>query len=58
MNNDANPFADDEPKTTAGPEDRGDDFDLAGAAGRAARTGSVFGRSGITSFHRHGQGWE
>ena len=45
MNNDANPFAGYEPKTTAGPEDLGGDFDLAGAAGRAARTGSVFGGS-------------
>ena len=39
------PFAGCEPNTTAGPEDFGGDFDLAGAAGRAARTGSVFGGS-------------
>ena len=46
MNFDANPFACYEPNTTGGTEDRGGDFDLAGAAGRAARTGSVFGGSG------------
>ena len=43
MNNDANFFTGYEPNTTGGPEDLGRDFDLAGAAGRAARTGSVFG---------------
>ena len=41
MNTDANPFAGYEPNTTAGTEDLGGDFDLAGAAGRAARTGSI-----------------
>ena len=45
MNFDANPFAGYEPNTTGGTEDLGSDFDLAGAAGRAARTGSVFGGS-------------
>ena len=30
---------------TGGPEDPARDFDLAGAVGRAARTGSVFGGS-------------
>ena len=45
MNFDANPFADCEPNTTGGTEDLGGDFGLAGAAGRAARTGSVFGGS-------------
>ena len=45
MNTDANPFAGDEPNTTGVAEDLGGDFDLAGAAGRAARTGSVFGGS-------------
>ena len=51
MNTDANPFADYEPNTTGGTEDPGGDIDLAGAAGRAARTGSVFGGSdqGIAS---------
>ena len=45
MNNDANPFAACEPNTTAGQEDLGGDFDLAGAAARVARTASVFGGS-------------
>ena len=45
MNNDANPFAVYEPNTAAGPEDLGNTFDLARAAERAARTGSVFGGS-------------
>ena len=44
-NNDANPFAGYEPNAAAGQEDLGGDFNLAGAAGRATRTGSVFGRS-------------
>ena len=43
MNTDADPFAGYEPNTTGGTEDLGGGFDLAGAAGRAARTGSVFG---------------
>ena len=43
MNTDDNPFAGYEPNTTGGTEDLGGDF--AGAAGRAARTGSVFGGS-------------
>ena len=45
MNTDANPFGGYEPNTTGGTEDLVGDFDLAGAAGRAARTGSVFGGS-------------
>ena len=45
MNTDADPFASYEPNTTGGTEDLGGDFDLAGAAGRAARTRSVFGGS-------------
>ena len=45
MNNDANPFAGFEPNAAAGQEDPGGDFNLAGAARRAARTGSVFGGS-------------
>ena len=44
MNNDANPFAGYEPNAAAG-EDLGGDLNLAGAAGRDARTGSVLGRS-------------
>ena len=43
LSNDANPFAGYEPNTAADQEDPGGDFNLAGAAGRAARTGSVFG---------------
>ena len=47
MNFDDNRFAGCEPNTSGGTEDLGGDFDLAGAAGRAVRTGrSVFGRSG------------
>ena len=45
MNTEPNPFAGYEPNTTGGTEDLEGDFDLAGAAGRAARTGSVFGGS-------------
>ena len=45
MNNDGNPFAGYEPNAAAGQEDPGGDFSLAGAARRAARTGSVFGGS-------------
>ena len=45
MNNDANHFAVNETNTAAGPEDLGSDFDLAGAAERAAGTGCVFGGS-------------
>ena len=45
LNDDANSFARYEPNTTDGPEDLGVDFDLAGAAWRAARTGSVYGAS-------------
>ena len=44
-NTDANPFVGYEPIATGGIEDLGGDFDLAGAAGRAPRTGSVFGGS-------------
>ena len=40
-----NPFSNYEPNATGGPEDPRGDPDLAGAAGRAARTGSVFGGS-------------
>ena len=43
LNDDANSFARYEPNTTDGPEDHGGDFDLAGVAWRAARTGSVYG---------------
>ena len=52
MNNDSNPFAGYEPNAAADQEDPGGDFNLAGAAGRAARTGSVFGESdqGTTTF--------
>ena len=47
MNFDDNRFAGCEPNTSGGTEDLGGDFDLAGAAGRAVRTGrSMFGRSG------------
>ena len=42
MNNDANPFTGCGPIGSAGQEDLGGDFNLAGAAGRAARIGSVF----------------
>ena len=45
MNTDADPFAGYEPNTNGGTEDLGASFDLAGAAGRAAGTGSVFGGS-------------
>ena len=45
MNFDANPFAGYERNTTGGTEDLGGDSDLAEAAGRAARIGSVFGGS-------------
>ena len=45
MNNDSNPFAGYEPNAAAGQEDPEGDFNLAGAAERAARTGSVFGES-------------
>ena len=46
MNIDTDPFAGSESNTTGGTEDLGGGFDLAGAAaGRAARTGSVFGES-------------
>ena len=38
MNNDGNPFAGYEPNAAAGQEDPGGDFNLVGAAGRAART--------------------
>ena len=40
MHNDANTFAGYESNAAAGQEDPGGDFNLAGAAGRAARTGS------------------
>ena len=43
MNNDANPCAGFEPSAAAGQEDLRGDFSLAGAGGRAARSGSVFG---------------
>ena len=43
MNSDVNPFLGYESNATGGTEDLGGDFDLAGAAGRDARTGSVFG---------------
>ena len=45
MNTHAEPFARYEPNTIDGTEDFGGVFDLAGAAGRAARTASVFGGS-------------
>ena len=41
----ANPFAGYEPSAAAGQEDLKGDFNLAGAADGATRTGSVFGRS-------------
>ena len=44
MNTDANPFAGHEPNAAGGTEDLGCDFDLSGAARRAARTGCVFWR--------------
>ena len=52
MNNDGNPFGGYEPNAAAGQHDPGGDFNLAGGAGRAARTGSVFGGSdqGTTAF--------
>ena len=43
MNTEADTFAGNEPNTTGGTEDLGGGFDLAGTAGRAARTVSVFG---------------
>ena len=61
MNNDSNPFAVYEPNAAASREDPGGDFNLAGAARRAARTGSVFVESEIKAqrhFHRHGQVWD
>ena len=48
MNNDANTFAGYEPNPIGGPDDLGCDFDLAGAAGRAARTWER-SRSGINA---------
>ena len=45
MNTGADPFAGYEPNTTGGTEDLGGGFDLTEAAGRAARTGCVFGES-------------
>ena len=45
MNNDANPVTCYEPNAAAGQGNLGSDFTLAGAAERAARTGSVFGGS-------------
>ena len=50
MNDDANPFAGYEPNTTGGPEDLEGDFDLAGAAGRAARTGGSDQGAATTQF--------
>ena len=52
MNNDGNTFAGYERNEAAGQEDPRGDFNLAGAAGRAARTQSVFGGSdqGTTAF--------
>ena len=44
-NNDAKPLAGYEPSAAAGQEDLGGDFNLAGTAGRAARTGCVYGGS-------------
>ena len=63
MSNDATPFAGYDPNTIAGEEDLGSDFDLTGAAERAARTGSVCVEGAIKerrqrSSHHHGQGWE
>ena len=58
MNTDANFFAGYEPNTSGRTEDLGGNFDLAGAAGRAARTGSVFGaiRGQLHhNSHRHGR---
>ena len=59
MNTDANPFAGYESNATGGTEDLGGDFNLAGAAGTAARTVSVFGGSdqgtASSQFPRPGQ---
>ena len=52
MNSVANPFAGFEPNTTAGPEDLGSDFDLAGAAEKAARTGRCIWKGAIKERHQ------
>ena len=59
MNNDAHPFAGYEPNAAAEQEDLGGDFNLAGAAERAARTGSeAIKEQRRRGSHHRGQDWE
>ena len=60
MNNDSNLFAGYEPNAAAGQEDPEGDFNLAGAAGRAARL-EVCSEEVIKAqlqFHRRGLNWD